>query len=597
MSLKAFAIALMAPLQLGAGMILRVVSDDGSPMDPVATNVYYDLACLYGDADGDGALSKEERDSFEIDSLAPEGLLGEDTGFKFLGFYPTSDEMLFYVWTPFRIDDAVPEDGFASSYSYIFNYQNSSVVDLGSASGYSGDIVRTCNPTFCNSYQAADGVFSKFAVEDYVPSRNGDGLMRIKAKELRVLDSSGGEILSADVGDGSELIYDDSVVDEDPMFRYYEENVYQIDVVTDCFLSTSKQEAEGFGFLFWNVVTGHGVKEANEITYVFFNFPGDFQPDQIKEVNWACVVTDFTQTHYYSYQRADPNDSDISIYDGKVSDPQGSLRIPDRDEVSGTNVNTWGDVDWGETFEDAIFVDSTRSLRGTTTAGTMVFEQEDTPFWDSGDVVRRYNTIETIVRMSEVGSLPDTEEYGNFKEFMESSDHLDYQWAYAITDPSLVRSIVSDTSLGSYHFGPSSNPSTYVHRRVTRGHELSGIVTLGMTVVEEGREFDIAVMNDPATVRDNFLIGFDSPWPEGIYLDPSIPEWAVWLGLAVLCLIALFVLSIFFPILKGVLRGLLYAVEFVLDAVYIVLVWWWLAIIRKARGEDIPPLWPFGKGE
>ena len=50
-----------------------------------------------------------------------------------------------------------------------------------------------------------------------------------------------------------------------------------------------------------------------------------------------------------------------------------------------------------------------------------------------------------------------------------------------------------------------------------------------------------------------------------------------------------------FPILKGVLRGLLYVVQFVLDLVYLVLVWWWLALIRKAQGEELPPLWPFGK--
>ena len=85
--------------------------------------------------------------------------------------------------------------------------------------------------------------------------------------------------------------------------------------------------------------------------------------------------------------------------------------------------------------------------------------------------------------------------------------------------------------------------------------------------------------------------------------DPTVPDsgqegfprWAaILLGCAV-ALLALLALSIFFPVFKGVLRGLLYVVQFVIDVVYVVLVWWWLALIRKARGEEIPPLWIFGK--
>lgn len=41
------------------------------------------------------------------------------------------------------------------------------------------------------------------------------------------------------------------------------------------------------------------------------------------------------------------------------------------------------------------------------------------------------------------------------------------------------------------------------------------------------------------------------------------------------------------------LKGSFWVVAIPLEALYLVLVWWWLAIARKAKGEPVPPAWLF----
>lgn len=76
--------------------------------------------------------------------------------------------------------------------------------------------------------------------------------------------------------------------------------------------------------------------------------------------------------------------------------------------------------------------------------------------------------------------------------------------------------------------------------------------------------------------------------------DEGLPRWAVILIVCVIVFFAIGILSFFFPVFKLLLRGALLAVEAIIDFVYILLVWWWLAIVRRIRGEALPPLWLFG---
>ena len=101
------------------------------------------------------------------------------------------------------------------------------------------------------------------------------------------------------------------------------------------------------------------------------------------------------------------------------------------------------------------------------------------------------------------------------------------------------------------------------------------------------RTYVLPAASDPFDIIDNVDT---NPNP-----STGIPRWAMILIVCVVALLALGALAVFFPFIRLILRGLLYVVQFGIDVVYVVLVWWWLALIRKARGEEIPPLWIFGK--
>lgn len=101
------------------------------------------------------------------------------------------------------------------------------------------------------------------------------------------------------------------------------------------------------------------------------------------------------------------------------------------------------------------------------------------------------------------------------------------------------------------------------------------------------KTYVLPAASDPFDIIDNVDT---NPNP-----STGIPRWAMILIVCVVALLALGALAVFFPFIRLILRGLLYVVQFAVDVVYVVLVWWWLALIRKARGEEIPPLWIFGK--
>lgn len=78
--------------------------------------------------------------------------------------------------------------------------------------------------------------------------------------------------------------------------------------------------------------------------------------------------------------------------------------------------------------------------------------------------------------------------------------------------------------------------------------------------------------------------------------ESGLPTWA-WILIGVVAIIlVLVVLSLLFPVLKPVLRGVGYVFQGAIDIVWLVLVWWWLAIVRKAKGEELPPAWIWKKG-
>lgn len=110
---------------------------------------------------------------------------------------------------------------------------------------------------------------------------------------------------------------------------------------------------------------------------------------------------------------------------------------------------------------------------------------------------------------------------------------------------------------------------------------------IDFTFVDEDRAYTLPAASDP----------FDQSGPISGDPHPSgLPGWLVAVIVVACVLVALLVLSLLFPVLKGVVRGIGYAFQIVIDLAYLVLVWWWLAIIRKIQGEELPPAWIWRKG-
>ena len=77
----------------------------------------------------------------------------------------------------------------------------------------------------------------------------------------------------------------------------------------------------------------------------------------------------------------------------------------------------------------------------------------------------------------------------------------------------------------------------------------------------------------------------------------SLSTWAITLIVIACLVLVLGILGIFFPVIfsavKVVFKVLVKVLEVIFTIIYFILVWWWLAIIQKIRGEEIPRIWLF----
>ena len=78
-----------------------------------------------------------------------------------------------------------------------------------------------------------------------------------------------------------------------------------------------------------------------------------------------------------------------------------------------------------------------------------------------------------------------------------------------------------------------------------------------------------------------------------------MPTWGVLLLVFLLLVVFGFLCCVFGAfrrLLLFFLKGSFWVVAIPLEALYLVLVWWWVSIARKARGGDALPLWLFALG-
>lgn len=598
-------------LGLAIGTPITKYASYDSPYDIARTNVYYDLAVLYGDANKDGHVSDEEYRNFDIDSITPQGKLGEETSYKYLGTLPNGVNQLYlYLYSADRIDDCQLNEnkiyGYKScTYSYSFDYYNASEIK-DDGTGYENDVIKTSQLDLINFYSGSKGYYYKFTIPNYVAIESSEETYRFKPRTLRVLTPDSVSDKTYDFGTDNEyeLLYDNNCKEENALFNYYSEDTYELEAVQDLWLAPTHSEAyEASGastiFYFLHTKQDEKLNEAKEIFYVFFNFKDEtFKPDEIKEVYWHTNVLDYTAFTYT-----------LGSVMGDISkSPDPSVYRDTYSNISKISYTLHDILGQEYTYTSYAEDGSSYSLNGVTKNEVVTFEEhfDNDTLWAHNTITKKYS-VPMIVDIQNIDSYsPDEdasedekESWEAFKQFVTSDDHINYKFAYAIEADSLVRSIDEEPQVVRA-FPDGGTGSTTVFIKTTECHELYGTVTLGMKVVQNNKVFDIRTIHDPLTTRNAYLIGMPAPslWD---FITNDIVQFFKqysWVFLIVALVVLVILAMIFEPVLKvitWIFKGLLFIVELGIDIVYVLLVWWWLAIIKKAQGEEAPSIWLFSK--
>lgn len=585
-NMRTAALSALLGLGIGTPAAHALRANQKSVFDPLTYNVIYDLKCLYGDADGDGKLSRQEYESFDIGSLLSSRVRN---GFAFLGFNPVGEsDMLFYLYSETDIREAT---------SCSLTYRNSAAQN--SDGSFADDRAKTSKASYVNSYPYQRGFFYKFDIADY-PSVSNDGDMRIKADSFEATSGSS-PLLDVDLkayGE-AELFYSGS--DRNRTGSYFEDSTYSIRGAVDLLLCGTEQSTDVAlrSFWFFPFVTFDHIDKAKEVFYFFFDFDDpDFRPDEIKKVTWQCQVQSFRQVNYFAdFFNGDGQPTLYGwpgIYQGKYSDVQqpinrvGNLAffsgVTDEIQMSGTPWQT----PWSLSGQaDGTIGEVTQSSRLNG--------------WVKHSVIRRKYKIPSIVNMSTYQNDYSGDEFRLARDFLGAGDHPRYQWAYAIQDDRLMRQVIANSEHQTEmdtngHTAKLFSTTTSCHQPVD-----GSIVTLGMTVRRGLRTFDIRVMNNPESVRDVYMVAYPAPTIADFIrndlrnLFPDIPDWVPWVPAAIALLIVLLIIPKAWRGMAFVFRGIGYVFKAAIDLLYIVFVWWWLAIIRKIEAGEQPPLWIWRK--
>ena len=593
MTPKLFLFSLLLSTGISTPLTKLVNPNSLSSFDVKTSNVAYDLRVMYGDVNHDGRVSEGEYKSFDFTSLEPFSYIGENPDFRFLGIYPGDDYFIFYTYSKERLDTSkISDQGYYvydSINNYSLTYKNSITLDYDSDTGYKNDKELSCTPTFVNFYKGIDGYFSKFIVENYSKKVDED-FQRVKAVHFTAWNDNE-TILSADCGEGGELIFNSDD------FRYYEENVYQIEARMDLLLATTHQETTTRRIGYLPIDTNSKVTSAKEIFYVFFDFlDKSFHPENLSSVTCTGLINTYQHTSYYVKGGTPSTDYKTSgmdgIYPGKFTDEQESL------VVKGTSAypSRYG-VEEGQVLQNEVSKGDYKYFLKTTYKGVMEVEQIDSSdvLWRHHDIKRTYKCPNLIVkdRFEEDFASDD---FKMFRDWYhdENAKRDTYSYGYSISDDAWIRKVFSDQQIG---FIGSTYDIISFQKRMCNCHELSGVITLGMEVVEQGKQFSIKTFHDPLTVRYVSVIGLEPPTLGDFILNDiaswwnEIQAWMLPLLIAGL-IILLVILSLAFPAalkaIKKIIKGLITFVKFLINLVYWILIWWWLALIKKAAKKPLP---------
>lgn len=514
-------------------------------LDQTKSNVVYDLKCLFGDENKDGILSKEEYESFDVSSLVKDR--NRDEKVTFLGANPIdATHMSFYLYS--RIDFT---DNAASSLEY------SNAVEQDKATGVFKENSFQASATLKNYYRnGSDSIFYKFVIEDYRSTPGED----MRFRPIKFSTAGNGATFSQQIPEDCQIFYNGYGMDA--VSTFFNDRVYYIDGAVDMMLASTEQVSsakhEGWFFFIPSQTTGQ-VVEAKEVPYFFFDFKDDgFNPDDIKSVTWQCYMITYRYTDYYNDQVSEkwdggdsvPRNGFRGIYRGKYDDDPKKGAFGDPGWYGTSKDKKGNDVIWWDKID--IENPGGRFYKGkVVNKPTTVIQTDKLNGWKHHDPISRKYIFPNIVNMKNVDEYFPTEENEGtkeVKEFIKGSDHMNYEWAYALQDNAqdggvdFVRSCKENQRLVTTEGLKGSG----VYETVTTCHQPvnDSVVTLAMTVVIDEKDYDIRVMNDPKSVRDVYMVGYPAPKLTDFYKnDLSVAfknyEWLIWAGIAVIALLVI----------------------------------------------------------
>jgi hypothetical protein len=114
---------------------------------------------------------------------------------------------------------------------------------------------------------------------------------------------------------------------------------------------------------------------------------------------------------------------------------------------------------------------------------------------------------------------------------------------------------------------------------------------ISVNYVKDGKEYKAVAVSDYKDSTD------DPENPLNPVTDEGLKDWQiavlVCLSLAMVIVLGMVVKPIG-TVVKYSLKVIWFVVELAIDLLYVLLVWWWIAIARKVKGEEVPPLWIWG---
>ncbi len=377
-----------------------VASSSTSPYDPQSTNVYYDLAVLYGDSNKDGSVTDDEYLNFQINSLAPSGKVGENTSYKYLGTMPYYvNELYLYLFSATRIDDCILNDRGqvdfdSSSYSYLLDYQNSSTQNPVTGE-WIDDSVKSSSLKLVNYYHSNKGYYYKFSIPDYLAVRSEDNTYRFKPRNLRVLDVGGKLKQSFDFGasNENELLYDSNCHSSSAPYVFFSEKTYEIKAVMDLWLAPNASKVDyDKGFYFLPINKTENIVSAYEIFYVFFFFDGDFHPDEVKSVTYSASVDEYQVTQVE-----------------KVISATGVYPSVTQDIYCGT-IDSYQE-ETVDKYSSSLSLISSNQITGTTSAEIKKIDQTfDCDTWWNHDQMTTSYSWKSIVLLDEVEKIQSNQD-------------------------------------------------------------------------------------------------------------------------------------------------------------------------------------------